>query len=148
MNIGKVDDEFFMRAALKEAQLAFDEGEVPVGAVVVSNGRIIAKGHNQVERLSDVTAHAEMIAITSASEYLGSKFLDDCTMYVTLEPCLMCATALKHARIHTLVFAAHDERQGFSTLGEKILHKKTEVRSGFIAEESVMLLQEFFAEKR
>lgn len=142
------DDAYYMKLALKEAVRAGEEDEVPVGALVVCNDRIIGKGYNQTEKLKDVTAHAEMIAITAASNYLGSKFLEDCTLYVTLEPCLMCAAALKWARIGKLVYGAKDLKAGYSLMNGKVLHPKTEVLHGVIGEECGLLLTEFFKEKR
>lgn len=141
-------DEYYMGEALKEARAAFDEDEIPVGAVIVGNGRIIARGHNSTELLHDVTAHAEMIAITSAAQAIGGKYLTDCTLYVTLEPCVMCAGALAWAQIGRIVYGASDPKRGFSSVSEKILHPKTEVVSGICAQESEELLKQFFAEKR
>jgi len=140
--------EYFMKIALKEAVYAFEEDEVPVGALVICNNKIIGKGYNQTEKLKDVTAHAEMIAITAASNYLGSKFLENCTLYVTLEPCLMCASALKWARIATLVYGASDVKAGYSLTQGKVLHPKTEVVSGIMQNECGSLLTEFFKAKR
>ena len=140
-------DERFMKEALKEAQLAFEEDEVPVGAIVVCKGRIIARAHNMTERLNDVTAHAEMLAITSATDFLGGKYLKDCTLYVTLEPCVMCAGALNWAQLKKLVYAASDEKRGFSG-HEGLLHPKTEVKHGFLADECGTLLKDFFKKKR
>ena len=140
--------EYFMKLALKEATYAYEEDEVPVGAVVVCNNKIIGKGYNQTERLKDVTAHAEMIAITAAANYLGSKFLEDCTLYVTLEPCLMCASALKWARISTLVYGASDIKAGYSLMQGKVLHPKTEVVNGVMEHDCGSLLTEFFRAKR
>ncbi len=141
-------DEYYMRLALGEAKAALQNDEVPIGAIVVCNGKIIGKGYNQVEQLIDATAHAEMLAITAASNYLGSKFLENCTLYVTLEPCLMCATAIKWSRVENLVFGAHDEKAGFSKYGDNILHPKTTVKSGVLADECALLLKQFFSEKR
>lgn len=141
-------DEYFMRLALKEAGYAFEEDEVPVGAIVVSNNQIIGKGYNQTERLKDVTAHAEMIAITAAANYLGSKFLEECTLYVTLEPCLMCAAALKWARVGRLVYGATDPKAGFSIMNQPVLHPKTEVAYGVMEHECSVLVTEFFRQKR
>jgi tRNA(adenine34) deaminase len=138
----------FMLEALKEAQKAFDGGEIPVGAVAVCENKIIARGYNQTERLTDVTAHAEMIAITSASNYLGAKYLRDCTLYVTLEPCFMCAGAIAWAQLGGLVFGAIDEKKGFSRLETKVLHPKTEIVSGIMANESRQLLLDFFQKLR
>lgn len=148
MPIEIYNDEYFMREALKEAELAFEIDEVPIGAVVVNNKKIIARGHNMVEKLSDSTAHAEMLAITAAQNYLGSKILKDCTIYITLEPCSMCAGALFWSRIGKLVFAAADEKSGFSKYSEEILHKKTKIESGIMEEKAVELLQSFFRKKR
>lgn len=141
-------DEYFMKLALKEAAYAFEEDEVPVGALVVANNKIIGKGHNQTERLKDVTAHAEMIAITAASNYLASKFLEECTLYVTLEPCLMCASALKWARVSRIVFGASDLKAGYSLLNGNVLHPKTQVTRGILQEECGSLVTEFFRAKR
>jgi tRNA(adenine34) deaminase len=138
----------FMAEALKEAYKAFDDGEIPVGAVVVCENRIIARGYNQTERLTDVTAHAEMIAITSASNYLGAKYLKDCTLYVTLEPCLMCAGAISWSQMGRIVFGAQDERKGFSQLETRVLHPKTEMISGIMADECKQLLLDFFQKLR
>lgn len=140
--------EYFMRQAIAEAQKAFEEGEVPVGAVVVVNNQIIAKAHNQTERLRDVTAHAEMLAITAASEYLGSKYLNNCTLYVTLEPCPMCAGALSWSKLGKIVFAAADVKKGFSLIENSLLHPKTIVEKGVLATECQELLQAFFKDKR
>ncbi len=145
---GMFTHEYFMKMALKEASYAFEEDEVPVGALVICNNKIIGKGYNQTEKLKDVTAHAEMIAITAASNYLGSKFLEDCTLYVTLEPCLMCASALKWARVATLVYGASDVKAGYSLTQGKVLHPKTEVVSGIMQNECGSLLTEFFKAKR
>ncbi len=143
-----LSDEYFMNEALKEAQKAMDLEEVPVGAVVVNQNRIIARAHNQTQQLNDVTAHAEMVAITSASNYLGAKYLSDCTLYVTLEPCVMCAAALKWAHLDRLVFAASDPKEGFSRLKEHLLHKKTEVIPGILEEIASDLIKEFFLNRR
>jgi len=137
-----------MQQALREAAIAAEAGEVPVGAVVVSNGRIIARAHNQTERLNDVTAHAEMLAITAAAEFLGNKYLDECTLFVTLEPCVMCAGALQHAHIACIVWAADDDKKGFSRYGSSLLHPKTLINKGLMAEESKKMLQNFFQERR
>jgi len=141
-------DEFFMREALKEAQQAYAIGEIPVGAVVVAEGRIIARGHNDTERLLDVTAHAEIIALTAACNYLGSKYLPDCTLYVTLEPCTMCAGALAWAQLGRLVYGAADEKRGFMRFGKALLHPKTRVLEGVLAEPCGSLLREFFHKLR
>lgn len=139
--------EYFMRMALKEAETAFKKGEIPVGAVIVSQGVVIARGHNQTETLDDVTAHAEMIAITSASDTIGSKYLRNCTLYVTLEPCVMCAGALFWAHIGAIVYGASDSRRGFSLKGQ-LLHPKTKVVSGILQSESEALLKDFFIKMR
>jgi len=137
-----------MKRALLEAETAYDSEEIPVGAVVVCEGRVIARAHNLTERLNDVTAHAEMQAITAAADYLGGKFLNGCTMYVTLEPCAMCAGAIGWARVGRLVFGASDPKKGFTTFSTKLLHPSTEVVTGVMAEESTELLQRFFRERR
>jgi tRNA(adenine34) deaminase len=142
------DDNYFMSKALNEAQIAFENDEVPVGAVVVCNNKIIAKGHNQVELLHDVTAHAEIIALTAAANYLGSKYLMDCTLYVTLEPCLMCAGALYWAQLGKIVYGASDPKRGFVSKAPEALHPKTEVILGIMEQESKQLLLEFFQSKR
>tara|TARA_B100000768_G_scaffold175828_2_gene187745 strand:+ start:2239 stop:2679 length:441 start_codon:yes stop_codon:yes gene_type:complete len=141
------DDVYFMREAIREAVKAFEEDEVPVGAVVVANNKIIARGHNLTERLTDVTAHAEMQAITSAANYLGVKYLKDCTIYITLEPCVMCAGALFWSQIDRVVFGAKDEKRGFNTLGIKV-HPKTIVFGGIEEEVCGDLLKDFFRLKR
>jgi len=140
--------EYFMRQALQEAARAAEEGEIPIGAVVVCNQRIIARGYNQVERLQDATAHAEMIAITAASEGLGSKYLMDCTLYVTLEPCPMCAAALRWAKLGALVHAAADPKGGYTRHKPSLLWEQTEVDHGQFAAESREMLQQFFRERR
>lgn len=137
-----------MRQALQEARNAWDEGEIPVGAVIVSNEQILARAHNSTERLHDVTAHAEMLAFTSATEYLGAKYLNQCTLYVTLEPCVMCAGAAGWTQIGRIVYGAADKERGFERLGRGMLHPKTEVVSGILKEESEVLLKKFFKEKR
>lgn len=141
-------DEKFMQLALQEAEKAFENDEVPVGAVIVSNNKVIAKAYNQTELLTDVTAHAEIIAITSASNYLGAKYLKNCTLYVTLEPCVMCAGAILWAKIDNLVFGAYDTKMGFTKFSPNILHPKTVVKGGILEERSSMLLKQFFAKKR
>ena len=146
--ISPYNDEFFMKQALQEAQKAFDLGEVPVGAVVVANNQIIARTHNFTEKLTDVTAHAEIQAITAASEYLGSKYLTGCTLYVTLEPCVMCGGALYWSQIDKVVFGARDEKRGAGKLTESIYHPKTLVINGLLAEESSDLIQRFFLLRR
>ncbi|MCX8149396.1 nucleoside deaminase [Thermaurantimonas aggregans] len=142
-----IGHEYFMRLALKEAEAAFKKGEIPVGAVIVSEEVIIAKGHNQTEALDDVTAHAEMIAITSAANAIGSKYLRNCTLYVTLEPCVMCAGALYWAQIGRVVYGATDEKRGFTRVGN-LLHPKTELIGGILQEEVESLLREFFRKLR
>ncbi|MDX2171652.1 MAG: nucleoside deaminase [Bacteroidota bacterium] len=139
---------YFMKEALKEAQKAFEADEVPVGAVVVANNKIIARGHNLTERLNDVTAHAEMQTITAAASNIGGKYLTDCTLYVTLEPCIMCGGALGWSQISKVVYGASDLKKGFSTLEKNILHPKTVVESGILKEECEQLLNDFFAKKR
>ncbi|MDL5049255.1 nucleoside deaminase [Oscillatoria amoena NRMC-F 0135] len=137
-------DDYFMREALKEARKALDIGEVPVGAVVVSKNCIIARAHNQTEKLTDATAHAEMLAATAAANYLGSKYLDECTLYVTLEPCVMCAGALNWVQLHRLVFAASDPQRGYRLVKTPVLHPRTEVTEGIFGEESRELIDQFF----
>ncbi|MBR6285615.1 MAG: nucleoside deaminase [Bacteroidaceae bacterium] len=141
-------DEQYMRMALVEARAAFDAGEIPVGAVVVSRDTVLARTHNLTELLNDVTAHAEMQAITSASETLGGKYLADCTLYVTLEPCIMCAGALGWAQLGRLVYGAADERRGYSRFAPHALHPRTEVVSGLMAEEAAQLMKDFFKKRR
>jgi len=140
-------DEYFMKKALQEAEIAFVKGEVPVGALIVVDNKILARTHNLTELLNDVTAHAEMQAITSAANFLGGKYLKGCTLYVTLEPCQMCAGALYWSQISKIVFGALDEQRGFMTMGTK-LHPKTEVVSGVLAQEAADLMLRFFASKR
>ena len=140
-------DEYFMKAALQEARYALEEEEVPIGCVIVCNNKIIARGHNLTERLNDITAHAEMQSITSAANFLGGKYLKDCTMYVTLEPCVRCAGALFWSQIFRLVIGARDEKRGF--LNKEIeLHPKTEIITGVLEEECSLLVSEFFKGKR
>jgi len=141
-------DVYFMKQALVEAQKAFDNGEVPVGAVIVSNKHIIARAHNQTELLTDVTAHAELIAITAAADYLGAKYLQNCTLYVTLEPCNMCAGALFWSQISRIVYGAGDDKRGFMNYGKEMLHPKTKVEFGVMHEECSALMKSFFKEKR
>ncbi len=138
---------YFMKLALNEAQNAFDENEVPVGCIIVCENKIIGKGYNLTERLNDVTAHAEMQAITAASSYLGSKYLNECTMYVSLEPCVMCAGAIFWAQAGTLVYGASDDKRGFSKVGN-LLHPKTEIIQGIMADETSRLMKEFFKKLR
>jgi tRNA(adenine34) deaminase len=141
------NDTYFMKKALQEAETAFEKGEIPVGAVIVVDNKIIARTHNLTELLHDVTAHAEMQAITSAANFLGGKYLKGCTLYVTLEPCQMCAGALYWSQISKIVFGARDEQRGFMTMGTQ-LHPKTEVVSGVLANEASDLMLRFFASKR
>ena len=141
-------DEYFMEIALALAEEAGDDGEIPVGAIVVCRNRIIAKTRNQTEQLNDVTAHAELMAITAATQYLGSKYLTDCTMYVTLEPCVMCAGALFWAQLGRLVIGASDPKRGYSRIEPSPLHPKTRLESGILAEESQRLLAKFFKRLR
>jgi len=141
------NDTYFMKKALQEAEVAFEKGEIPVGALIVINNTIIARSHNLTELLHDVTAHAEMQAITAAANFLGGKYLKDCTLYVTLEPCQMCAGALYWSQISKIVYGASDEQRGFVTMGTQ-LHPKTEVVSGILAEEAAELMKRFFAERR
>ena len=145
--ITNFDDQHFMKKAFQEALFAYEQDEIPVGAVIVSKNTIIAKAHNLTERLNDVTAHAEMQAITAAADYLGGKYLKDCTLYVTLEPCQMCAGALYWSQISKVVFAAADPKRGFLALGGK-LHPKTKIIQGVLAEESAELLTKYFRGKR
>lgn len=141
-------DAHYMREALKEAQKAFDENEIPVGAVIVCQNQIIARAHNQTERLNDPTAHAEMLAITAACDYLGSKYLTECILYVTLEPCAMCAGATHWSQLSKIVYGASDKKRGYSSLNTKIVHPETEVTTGLFAEEAEQLLKEFFTKLR
>lgn len=141
-------DEKFMREALREAGYAADKDEVPVGAVVVCRGRIIGRGHNMTESLHDPTAHAEMIAITAATEAMGGKYLNDCTMYVTVEPCPMCAGALAWSQIGRVVYGAADTKRGFSLYSPSLMHPKTEVTAGVLADECGETVSAFFREKR
>ena len=141
------DDTYFMQKAIQEAQVALDRGEIPVGAVIVIENRIIAKGHNLTETLTDVTAHAEMQAITAGASFLGGKYLKDCTLYVTLEPCQMCAGALYWSQISRIVFGANDDHRGYRKMGTQ-LHPKTKVTNGILATECSDLLNSFFNAKR
>lgn len=147
MEIDIFSDEYFMRQAYNEALKAFDEDEIPVGAIVVSRNRIIGRGYNQTERLTDVTAHAEMLAITAASSFLGSKYLKECTLYVTLEPCPMCAGALFWSQIGQVIYAASDSKRGFQNHGGT-LHPKTKLVQGPMEFECSTLMKDFFARKR
>lgn len=139
---------YFMQEALKEAKKAFDANEIPVGAVIVANNKVIARGHNLTQRLNDVTAHAEMQAITAAASYIGGKYLTDCTLYITLEPCIMCAGALNWSQISKIVYGASDLKKGFTTLNKNILHPKTEIEKDVLKTECEQLLNDFFAKKR
>jgi len=141
-------DIYFMNEAFKEAQKAFDLDEVPVGAIIVAENKIIARGHNLTEQLNDVTAHAEMQTITSAANYIGGKYLNDCTLYVTLEPCLMCAGALHLAHITKIVYGASDDKKGFSKINQPVLHPKTVVVKGVLEEQCSRILKDFFQKKR
>lgn len=137
-----------MKKAFAEAVTAFEKGEIPVGAIVVANGKIIARAHNLTETLNDVTAHAEMQAITAAANFLGGKYLNECTLYVTLEPCVMCAGALGWSQIGKIVYGATDEKRGFQRFAPKALHPKTEITGGVFETECAELMQEFFKQKR
>lgn len=141
-------DDFYMREALKEARRAFDEDEIPIGAVVVCRDTIIARAHNMTERLNDVTAHAEMQAITAAAEYLGGKYLDECTLYVTVEPCIMCAGALGWAQLARLVYGSSDDRRGYRRFAPEALHPRCQVLSGVMESECTQLMKDFFKRKR
>ncbi|MCH5236791.1 MAG: nucleoside deaminase [Muribaculaceae bacterium] len=144
-------DEFFMQMALEEARKAYEEDEVPVGAVIVSNGKIIARGHNLTETLNDVTAHAEMISLTASTEHLGGKYLPQCTIYVTVEPCIMCAGALGWSQIGRIVYGADDPKKGFTkfcSYGISPLHPRTIVTKGILSEESSQLMKDFFRKRR
>ena len=143
-----LSDAHFMRLALREAQAAFEAGEVPVGAVIVCQNQVIARAHNQTEQLTDVTAHAEIIALTAAAQALGSKYLDECTLFVTLEPCVMCAGALAWAQLGRLVFGAADEKRGFLKHGKELLHPKTKMEMGIMMEECQQLMVDFFKARR
>lgn len=141
-------DDFFMEQAMKEASRSVEENEVPVGAVIVTNNKIIARAYNRIEALQDVTAHAEMLAITAASTHLGSKYLNECVLYVTLEPCPMCASALRYAQIGRVVYAAADEKSGFMRFGKSLLHPKTKIEYGLKENDSVQMMRAFFKERR
>lgn len=141
-------DEFFMKEALKEAHLALEQDEIPIGAIVVSNGRIIGRGHNLTEKLNDVTAHAEMLAFTAAANYLGGKYLQGCTLYVTMEPCVMCAGASFWTQISRIVFGAYDPQRGFTRLTQKITHPRTEITGGILENPCGELVRDFFKSKR
>jgi tRNA(adenine34) deaminase len=141
-------DEYFMQFALQQAEMAFDEGEIPVGALVVCQNQIVAKGYNQTEKLQDITAHAEMLALTAASNKMGAKYLKDCTLYVTLEPCVMCAGAIFWSQIGRIVWGASDEKRGFQRVHPSIIHPKTRVSSGVLQEDCEEILKRFFANLR
>jgi tRNA(adenine34) deaminase len=146
--INPFTDEYFMKSALGEAQIASEENEVPVGAVIVHGDRIIARAHNQTERLNDPTAHAEMIAVTAAAGLLGAKYLTDCRLYVTVEPCVMCAGAIGWAQISEVIYGAPDEKRGFRKFAPEALHPKTTVRGGVMETECSALMKDFFKKKR
>lgn len=148
MNQPKSDDEKFMRMALAEARKAYEADEVPIGAVIVSHGQVIARGHNLTETLTDVTAHAEMQAITSATNMLGGKYLVDCILYVTVEPCLMCAGALGWSQISRVVYGAADDKRGYHTFCSNPFHRKTIVQGGVLADECAAIMTDFFKKKR
>jgi len=141
-------DEHFMREALKEAEKAFEQNEVPIGAVIVSDGQIIARAHNLTERLNDVTAHAEMQAFTSAAEFLGGKYLHNCSLYVTIEPCVMCSGAAYWTQVKSIVYGAKDDKRGSSKLGVTLTHPKTKVTCGVLEKECATIMQTFFSKKR
>ena len=141
-------DEYFMKEAIKEAQQAFDKDEVPIGAVIVSDNQVIARAHNSVETLQDVTAHAEMLAITSAFNHLGAKVLHNCSLYVTLEPCMMCAGAIYWARPERLIYGAIDEKAGYIDTRQGMIHPKLQITKGVLEEECIQLLKKFFIDKR
>lgn len=142
------DDEYYMRQALREARQAADEDEVPIGAVIVAGGDIVARAHNQTERLHDVTAHAEMLAFTAAADAIGGKYLADCTLYVTVEPCPMCAGALGWAQVPRIVYGCRDEKRGYSQYAPHVLHPKAQATGGILEEDCRLLMQEFFRQKR
>lgn len=148
MELSVHSDDYFMGEALKQAHLAFEEGEIPVGAVVVANKKIIARAYNQTEKLSDATAHAEMLAVTAAANYLGTKYLTDCSLYVTLEPCGMCAGALYWSQLGKLVYGADDEKRGYTIINPGMIHPKTEVSKGLKAQEAGVLVTSFFQKLR
>jgi len=146
--MNEIKDKYYMQKAYQQALEGLDNGEIPVGAVIVCKDQIIAKAHNLTERLNDVTAHAEMQAITAAAEYLGGKYLKDCTLYVTLEPCIMCAGALAWSQISRIVFAASDEKRGYSSIDKNILHPRTLVDKGIMEKECSQIVKDFFKTKR
>lgn len=141
-------DEEFMQRALAEARAAYDAGEIPIGAVIVCNGKIISRSHNMTETLHDPTAHAEMLAITAATDFLGGKYLQGCTIYVTVEPCVMCAGALSWAQVSRIVFGCSDEKRGYQRFAPQALHPRTEVTMHVMEQECIELMQSFFKEKR
>jgi tRNA(adenine34) deaminase len=141
-------DSYFMKEALKEAQKAYEKDEVPIGAVVVCNNKIIARAHNMTEALNDATAHAEMLAITAAENFLGSKYLNKCSLYVSLEPCVMCAGASYWSRLAKVVYGASDDRYGYKKAGNKLFHPKTEIINGVLEKEASEILKKFFQKKR
>ena len=148
MDLQPYSEAYFMRQALEEARLAFEEGEIPIGAVVVCRRQIIARAHNEVERLKDPTAHAELLAITAATEYMGGKFLSDCQLYVTVEPCVMCAGALFWARLGEIIYGAGEEKFGYRHYAPDIFPRRAKVRGGVLAEEAAELMRSFFATRR
>ncbi len=148
MDLQPYSEAYFMRQALEEARLAFEEGEIPIGAVVVCRGQIIARAHNEVERLKDPTAHAELLAITAATEYMGGKFLSDCQLYVTVEPCVMCAGALFWARLGEIIYGAGEEKFGYRHYAPDIFPRRAKVRGGVLSEEAAELMRRFFATRR
>ncbi|MFC2124961.1 nucleoside deaminase [Bacteroidota bacterium] len=148
MDAKELSDEYFMTEALKQARIAFEENEIPVGAVIVSQNKIIARGYNQIEKLNDVTAHAEMIALTSAFNNLGAKYLQSCTLYVTLEPCIMCAGACNWSQLKKIVIGTKDPKSGFIRKGKDIIHPKTKLVLGVLEEECRVLLEKFFRNVR
>lgn len=143
-----LNDDYFMKQALIEATLAAEEGEVPVGAVVVCNDRIIARAHNQTERLNDPTAHAEMLAITAATGVLGAKYLSDCKLYVTVEPCIMCAGAIGWSQLGTIIYGASDEKRGFAKYAPQAMHPKAVIKSGVLEQECAAKMTDFFRKRR
>lgn len=144
----RAEDEHYMRLALQEAEQAYAQEEIPIGAIIVCKGRVVGRGHNLTEQLNDVTAHAEMQAFTAAGQTLGGKYLKDCTLYVTVEPCVMCAGAAYWTQIGTIVYGAPEEKRGYSTHNSKLLHPKTQIRKGVLAEQCGALMKRFFAAKR
>lgn len=141
-------DKYFMQQALKQAEIAFESKEIPVGTVIVCNGQIIARAHNQIEMLNDVTAHAEILAITSAANFLRNKYLQECTLYTTLEPCSMCAGAILWSKIGKIVYAASDEKHGFMRFGKEMLHPSTKIEFGLLHDECSILIKNFFDQRR